>query len=596
MALATAIKKPVQLPQRISVKALAERLSLPLTQVMTELVKNGVMAAMNEEIDFDTAAIVADDLGFTAELEKQTVVESASRQSLSELIKETDESKLVERSPVVVVMGHVDHGKTKLLDAIRKTNVTASEAGGITQHIGAYQVVEKGQTVTFIDTPGHEAFTAMRSRGARVADVAILVVAADDGVKPQTEEAIRIINEARLPFVVAINKVDKPESNPARVKQELAAKNVLVEEFGGKTVCVEVSAKQVQGIKDLLDSVLLVTQVEKENLKANPDRPAIGTIIESHVDSGEGPVATVLVHTGTLKVGDFVSTEDAWGRIKALRNYRGDLIDEAGPSVPARILGLKGAPSVGDTLRTQTDPKVIRELKSKKVVTRRSQSTESATVAKKEDDATKGVQTLPLVIRADTLGSLEAIKESLAKLSHPEVRAEIVQGGLGNITEADVLRAETAQAKLVGFNVVSTPAAESVARGKNMTMTTYDVIYDLVDAVRAALEKMLKPEIIETELGKVKILAVFRTESKSQIIGGKVISGKIIARSLLRVTRGEQAVAEGKLTQLQSQKSNVAEVITGHECGMKFEGPPVVQIDDVVTAFSREIKARHIGG
>lgn len=593
MAETTIANKPVQLPTRLTVKAFAERLSLPLAQVMTELVKNGVMAAMNEEIDYDTAAVVADDLGFTPSHELSE--ESVDRTSLSEILKERDAAKLVDRAPVVVVMGHVDHGKTKLLDAIRKSNVMESEAGGITQHIGAYQVEEKGRKITFIDTPGHEAFTAMRSRGARVADVAILVVAADDGVKPQTEEAIRIMAKAKLPFVVAINKVDKPEANVERVKQELAAKNVLVEQWGGKVVSAEVSAKDGKGLSELLDSVLLVAEVEKENLKANPDRPAIGTIIESHVDPGEGPVATALVHTGTLQVGDVISTGDVWGKIKALKDFQERPIQSAGPSVPARILGLKGAPVVGDIVRVETDPKIIRELKSKKVL-RRQSAAPTVSQETPAETAPTDIQKLALVIRADTLGSLEAIKEALTKLQHPEVTAEIVQIGLGNITEADVLRAETSKALLLGFNVVATPAAVSVALGKNITITTYDVIYDLVASVRERLEKLLKPEVIETELGRVKILGVFRTESSYQIIGGKVTAGKVTAKAQLRVMRGDEQVAEGRIVQLQSQKSNVNEVVSGQECGLKYEGPPVVQINDTVVVLTREVRERRIGG
>ncbi len=593
MAEVATTEKTVQLPARLTVKAFAGKLSLPLAQVMTELVKNGVMAAMNEEIDYDTAAVVADDLGFTPNLE--STEESVDRESLSEIFKEPDAAKLVDRAPVVVVMGHVDHGKTKLLDAIRQSNVMAGEAGGITQHIGAYQVVEKGRPITFIDTPGHEAFTAMRSRGARVADVAVLVVAADDGVKPQTEEAIRIMAKAKLPFVVAINKVDKPEANVERVKQELAAKNVLVEQWGGQVVSAEVSAKSRTGIPELLDSVLLVAEVEKENLKANPDRPAIGTIIESHVDPGEGPVATVLVHTGTLRVGDVVSTGDIWGKVKALKDFQERPIQSAGPSVPARILGLKGAPVVGDIVRVETDPKIIRELKSKKVL-RRQSATPAVSQEAPADTALTQVRKLALVIRADTLGSLEAIKEALKKLRHPEVTAEIVQIGLGNITEADVLRAETSNARLLGFNVVATPAAESVALGKNIVITTYNVIYDLVDNVREQLEKLLKPEVIETELGRVKILGVFRTEPSYQIIGGQVTVGKVTAKAQLRVLRGDEQVAEGRIVQLQSQKSNVSEAVSGQECGLKYEGPPVVQVNDTVVAFTREVRERRIGG
>ncbi|MBI4089981.1 MAG: translation initiation factor IF-2 [Candidatus Kerfeldbacteria bacterium] len=593
MTVTATAKKSVVLPARIAVKAFAERLGLPLTTVMTELVKSGVMAAMNEEIDYDTAAIVADDLGFAPELEQTK--EQVDRQSLSELIKETDNSKVVERAPVVVVMGHVDHGKTKLLDAIRKTNIMEGEAGGITQHIGAYQVTEKGRPITFIDTPGHEAFTAMRSRGARVADVAILVVAADDGVKPQTEEAVRIITEAKLPFVVAINKIDKPEANPQRVMQQLAEKNVLVEGYGGQVVSVGVSAATGTGLTELLDSVLLVAEVERQNLKANPDRPAVGTIIESHVDPGEGPVVTALVHTGTLRIGDVASIGDVWGKVKALRDYTGQPIEQAGPSVPARILGLKGAPEVGDVLQVETDPKVIRELKSKKVLRRGAGAAPVVSESTSEERPGKA-QKLNVVIRADTLGSLEAIKESLNKLKHPEVSAELIQTGLGNITEADVLRAETSQALLLGFNVVATPAAESVARGKHATIKTHKVIYDLVDEVRSALERMLSPEVLETELGRVKILGVFRTERIYQIIGGKVTAGKVVNGSRLRVLRNDAVVAEGKLSNLQVLKTPVHEVTQGQECGMKFEGQPVVQLNDTVVVFTREVRARHIGG
>lgn len=619
MAETATAKKPVVLPARMTVKAFAERLNLPLTAVMTELVKSGVMAAMNEEIDYDTAAIVADDFGFTPEVE--LTKEAVDRQSLSAMVKEADDAKLVERAPVVVVMGHVDHGKTKLLDAIRQTNVMEKEAGGITQHVGAYQVTVPaegeplsrqpsgsreiprkardghapvGRTITFIDTPGHEAFTAMRSRGARVADVAILVVAADDGVKPQTEEAIRIITEAKLPFAVAINKIDKPEADPQRVKQQLAEKNVLVEDYGGQIVSVGVSAAKGTGLTELLDSVLLVAEVERENLKANPDRSAVGTIIESHVDPGEGPVATVLVHTGTLRVGDVASIGDVWGRVKALRDFQGKPIDQAGPSMPARILGLKGAPVVGDILQVETDPKAIRELKSKKIL-RRAGPVPVVTESTSQERADK-VQKLNVVVRADTLGSIEAIKESLTKLEHPEVTAELIQSGLGNITEADVLRAETSQALLLGFNVVATPAAESVARGKSVTIKTYKVIYDLVDEVRAALERMLSPEVLETELGRVKILGLFRTEHAYQIIGGKVTDGKVVNGSRLRVLRHDAVIAEGKLSNLQILKTPVKEVTQGQECGMKFEGQPVVQLNDTVVVFAREVRARHIGG
>ncbi len=432
--------KKIAIPPLIRVKEFALKLNLPLPKVMAELMKNGVLSSMNEQIDFDTAAIIGQDLGFEVIPGKSSAKEDKELdKKLEELIVEKDKSKLKPRPPVVVVMGHVDHGKTKLLDAIRKSNVVAGESGGITQHIGAYQVEKKGRLITFIDTPGHEAFTTMRSRGARVADIAILVIAADDSIQPQTKESIKIINSAKLPMIVAINKIDKPEANPDKVKQDLAAINLAPEEWGGKTICVPISAKAVIGIDDLLEMILLVAETKKEEIVANPNGLAAGTIVESHIDKGEGPVATVLVQNGTLKRGDLIMVGGTfYGKIRAMKDFIGKDLAEAGPSVPAKILGLKAAPSVGDILQVTTE--VGRKSKINKYkLTEQATAYSKPLVEIKKEDKDK-IKYLNIVLKADVLGSLEAIISSLTKSEHPEVSVNIIAKGLGNITESDIDR------------------------------------------------------------------------------------------------------------------------------------------------------------
>ena len=583
----------IELDDTVVIKDLAEKLNLTVTRVIAELMKNGIMSGQNERIDFDTASVIAQDLGFVTT--RSSAEDSVPDVSALEEAK-AEAARLKPRPPVVVVMGHVDHGKTLLLDAIRKTKVAEGEAGGITQSIGAYQIEEKNRTITFIDTPGHEAFSAMRSRGARIADVAILVVAADDGVKPQTVEALKIIRQSRLPFLVAVNKVDKPEADVERVKRELAKSEVVPEDWGGKTVFAEVSAKSGLGIDRLLDLILLVADIEKSSIQADPDRLAIGTIIESHVDAGEGPVATVLVQSGTLKPGDLITVGNVYGKVKTLKDHLGQSLKTAPPSTPARIIGLKGAPAVGDILQAVDDlSEVKKKVKGYQLKSRSAQLAPELTVAHTENESAEPKTVIPVVIKADTLGSLEAIVNALTKLRNDEVAVKVTSKGLGNITEADVLTAETGQAFLVGFNVAVTPAAEAVAKGKDISFKLFKIIYDLVDYVRGETEKHLKPEVVTTELGKLKILAVFRTEHSRMIVGGQVTVGKAVKDSLIRVRRGESVVALGRLSQLQSQKREVSEVAGGAECGIKYEGPPVIQVGDSLEFYKEEVKKKSLG-
>ncbi|MFA6410456.1 MAG: translation initiation factor IF-2 [Candidatus Buchananbacteria bacterium] len=609
-------KKTIAIAHVIRVKDFAEKLHLPLSKVMAELMKNGVLSSMNEEIDFDTASIVGQELGYEVIADTATAVENekTTSEKLENLLAETDQTKLQERAPVVVVMGHVDHGKTKLLDAIRKTDVVAGESGGITQHIGAYQVVvrPKGEQpskpkggiprdtrddfakrkITFIDTPGHEAFTTMRSRGARVADIAILVIAADDSIQPQTKESIKIINSVGLPMIVAINKIDKPDANVERVKQDLAALNLTPEEWGGKTICVPISAKAGLGIDDLLDMILLVAETEKENIMANPDKAAVGTVIESRINRGEGPVATILIQAGTLHLGDLVEISGIfYGKIRAMKNFRGEDVLAAGPSMPVKVLGLKAAASVGDILQ------VAEEIDKKKKMSKyqlNQQAVDYSKPMEASSDSQAGTVSLNLILRADVLGSLEAIIASLNKLSSPEVAVNIIIRGLGNITEGDILRAESANALILGFHVKMTLAAENMAKEKKVEIKNYEVIYHLLDEVKKRLEKLLAPEVLKTELGRLKVLAIFRKESDSIIIGGSVTKGRILPNSKADVLRDKRKIGSGYITQLQINKVAVNEIPQGKECGLKFEGKPVVLPGDILEVYQEEVKAKKL--
>ncbi len=588
--------KEVALPKVITVRDFAAKLALPLNIVIGELMKNGILASVNERIDATTASIVAEDLGYkvSTEEEKAPAQQTGmSAEDLKALLGQEDEAKLQARPPVVVVMGHVDHGKTMLLDAIRKTNVVKSEAGGITQHIGAYQVEKKGRRITFIDTPGHEAFTVMRSRGARVADIAILVVAADDGVQPQTVEVIKIIDAAKLPFVVALNKMDKPDVDPQRVKTQLSEHGLLPEEWGGKTVIVPVSAKTGKGIDELLDTILLVADIEKDRIRANPDRRGVGTVIESHIDKGEGPVATVLVQAGTLRRNDILAIGDsAYGRIRAMKDWQNRFVEKAEPGMPVKVLGFKIAPQVGDIAEVPEAGKDLKKLK--KQYSADKQTSISAAPAPSEEEKAGEKKILNIVLKTDVLGSLEAITGTLEKMNTAEVGVTVVSKGLGNISDTDVLSAEAASGVVMGFNVLSTREADVLARDKKVEIKLYKIIYELFDEVKRRLQAMLPAEVITTHLGKLEVLALFRSDKTGHVVGGRVTDGHLATGASVVIYRGEQPMGEGTIAQLQSGKSDVKEVRQGQECGMKIATKTALQVGDVVDVFTVERKERKL--
>lgn len=589
----------VKIPGRITVKDLSNVLDVPLNKLIVELMKNGVLASMNEFLDRDTAAIIAEDLGFTVE----AIVEGATPQNTDETHTQNLEKILSEkniiRAPVIVVMGHVDHGKTKLLDAVRKTNIIDTEAGGITQHIGAYQTIwtdpksKEKRAITFIDTPGHEAFTVMRSRGAKVADIAILVVAADDGVKPQTVEAINIIKAAKLPVIVAINKIDKEGADAMRVRTELSQHGIISDEWGGEVPMVEISAKQNLHIDKLLDTLLLLADMHEADIKAEPNRAAAGTVIEAHVDKGEGPVATILVQTGTLRVNDaLVVNGEIYGKVRAMKNYRGENLTEAGPSSPIRILGFKVTPQVGDVLDVggAGGAKMI-DLKSKRT---QQSGAEQRPVSSTNENPDEPKKYLNVVVKADTLGSLEAIIGSLEKLKNDEVSVKVVGKGLGNISEDDVMLAETTKGILFGFNVSPTSIANEMIMERGVNFKPYKIIYDLLNFVKDELEKLLNPEVIVTEIGNFKVVAIFRTEKNLMILGGRAEKGKLRKDAKVRVKRDGENVGLGKILKLQMSKQDVDEVPEGTECGVQYEGKLRVEVGDVLEAFKEEKKEKKL--
>ena len=589
----------VKIPPTLSVREFATALNMPVAKVMQELMKAGILASLNERIDYETASIVSEDLGFITE-PMESADESVDAHAADRMAEvEEEESHHAEdqiaRPPVIVVMGHVDHGKTLILDTIRKTRVIDTEAGGITQHIGAYQVIKDGKILTFIDTPGHEAFTVMRSRGAKVADVAILVIAADDGMRPQTREAIDIIKAAKLPFVVAINKMDKPGANIELVKSQLGELGLTPEDWGGKTICVPVSAKTGANIDQLLDMVLLVADLEKSTIVANPNRKAGGTISESHVDKGQGPVATVIVQTGTLHASDILSVAGVnYGRVRAMKSFDGKLIKEAPPSTPVMILGFKEAPSVGDILEVPENPNELQTIKSqatkKSAVGQMTIKATGQTEEQVEEDGSKAV--LNVFVKADMLGSLEAIIGMLEKIDNPYVGLTIVGKGLGNVSDAEVLRAEAADAVILAFNVKPTPAAAEIARDKHVAVEQYSVIYKLFENTVERLKKLIPSEKIHTEIGVAEILALFKKTDKGHIVGAKVKKGKLIPGAIVRVLRGGSIVGEGKIEALQSGKSAVKDVLAGQDCGLSFVGKTKIEVGDILEAYTEEIHAR----
>ncbi|WP_244648229.1 translation initiation factor IF-2 [Ruminiclostridium herbifermentans] len=581
-----AVLTSITIPETLTVKELAEALKKTSTEIIKKLMSFGVMATVNNDVDFDTATIIAEEYGVKTE----KAVQISEEDILFDDIEEEDESKLVPRPPVVVVMGHVDHGKTSLLDAIRSTHVIDSEAGGITQHIGAYMVKAKDRRITFLDTPGHEAFTAMRARGAQVTDIAILVVAADDGVMPQTIEAINHAKAANVSIIVAINKIDKPGANPDRVKQELTEHGIVAEEWGGDAIMVPVSAKKRENIDQLLEMVLLVADMLE--LKANPDRQAKGTIIEAKLDKERGPVATMLVQRGTLKAGDSIIAGSAFGRIKAMTNDKGTAIKSAGPSMPVEVLGMNEVPDAGEIFYAVTDEKVAKHLVEKRKYKQKEQQyKKSAKVSLEElyNQIKEGkVKDLNLVIKADVQGSLEAVKSSLMKLSNDEVRVNVVHYAVGAITESDVTLAQVSNAIIIGFNVRPGINVTEAAKAAEVDIRLYSIIYKAIEDVQSAMNGLLEPTYKEVVLGHIEIRQVFKVSNVGTIGGAYVTDGKVQRNSEVRVVRDGIVIYEGKLGSLKRFKDDVKEVTQGYECGVSIEKFNDIKEGDVIEAFIME--------
>jgi len=584
--------RTIEIPGVISVKELGDLMDVSPVEVIKELMKNGVMASINQVIDFDTAAIVATDMGFEAveaqAPEQAAVVVDTSATGLK--IVEEDESKLQPRPPVVTIMGHVDHGKTSLLDAIRETKVQAGEAGGITQHIGAYQVRVNGQDITFLDTPGHEAFTAMRARGAQVTDVAVLVVAADDGVMPQTKEAIDHARAAGVPIVVAMNKIDLPNANPERVKTELAENGVTIEEWGGDTPLVPVSARTREGLDDLLANILVVSEVL--DLKANPDRPAVGVVIEAELSKTRGPLATVLVKTGTLHVGDHVVVGETWGRIKAMLNEHGKRIKSAGPSQPAEILGLNTVPRAGEIATVVPDEKtaraiVLERVRGREAAAMHQQQHVSLDTLFGEISAGK-LKELNIILKTDVQGSIEPIRSSLERLSNEQVKVKIVHTGSGAVTESDVMLAVASNGIIIAFNTSTEAGAERLAANEKVDIRHYNVIYNIIEDVDKALKGMLEPTFKEVVTAHAEVRQVFRVGRRNAIAGSFVRDGTINRNDQARVMRGGEIIFEGKIGSLKRFQEDVREVQTNFECGIQLDGFESFEEGDVIEFYRME--------
>lgn len=575
----------IQIPDEIVVQELALRLKATVAEVVKKAFLMGTMVTATDTIDFDTASLIA--MEFHAKVEKEVVV------TIEERIiddSEDDDTNLVERAPVVVVMGHVDHGKTSILDAIRHANVTAGEAGGITQHIGAYRVEINGKPITFLDTPGHEAFTTMRARGAQVTDIAILVVAADDGIMPQTVEAINHAKAAGVSVIVAINKMDKVGANPENVKQQLTEYELVPEEWGGDTPCIPVSAKTKEGLDDLLEMVTLIAEMKE--LKANPDRAAKGTVIEARLDKGRGPIATVLVQNGTLHQGDIVIAGTCVGRVRVMVNDKGERVKEAGPSVPVEITGLAEVPQGGDIFNAVSDEKLARELVEQRKAVQKEEQFKAQTKVTLDnlfDQMKLGeVKELQIIVKADVQGSVEAVKQSLEKLSNDEVRVNVIHGGVGAINESDVMLAEASNAIIVGFNVRPDSVAAANAESAGVDMRLYRIIYDCIEEIEAAMKGMLAPKTREVVLGTAECRNVIKIKSVGTISGSYVKSGKIVRNAGVRVIRDGIVIAEDTIASLQRFKDAVKEVNEGYECGIGLERFNDIKEGDLFEAYTIE--------
>ncbi|BBA70089.1 translation initiation factor IF-2 [Geobacter sulfurreducens] len=578
-----AIKRIIKISESITVGELAKRMGVKATDLIRVLMKMGMMVTINHPLDVDTATLVASEFGYEIENVAIDVDE------MLESVPDAPES-LRKRPPVVTIMGHVDHGKTSLLDAIREANVIAGEAGGITQHIGAYDVELNGRKITFLDTPGHEAFTAMRARGAKVTDIVILVVAADDGVMPQTREAVNHSKAAGVPIIVAINKIDKPEAKPERVKQELMEFGLVSEEWGGETIFVEVSAKKRINLPELLEMVLL--QADVMDLKANPDKDARGTIVEAKLDRGRGPVATVLVQEGTLKIGDYFVAGVHSGRVRAMQNDRGDKVTEAGPSMPVEVIGFTGVPDAGDVFISLVDEK-----RAKEIASHRQQKLRETELAKHSkmsleqlyDKIQKGeVKDLNAIVKADVQGSVEAVSESLRKLSTDAVRLNVIHSSVGAITETDVNLASASNAIILGFNVRPEPKASALAEKEGVDIRLYNIIYDAVEDIKKAMEGLLEPTLREKYLGRAEVREVFSVPKVGNVAGCYIQDGKMIRNAQVRLLRDNVVIYEGKMSSLRRFKDDVKEVATGYECGIGLENYNDIKVGDVIEDFEIE--------
>ena len=583
---------PVEVASSVVVQDLASALGVSTASVISELIRNGIFATINQSIDYDTASLVAAEMGYEL-VEKGAAERDATAPELvapgasEDGVRITpwgkdDPANLVTRAPIVTIMGHVDHGKTSLLDAIRDTAVASGESGGITQHIGASEAVHGERRIVFLDTPGHEAFTAMRARGAQVTDIAVIVVAADDGVMPQTREAIDHVRAARVPLIIAVNKIDKPDANPDRVKQELADIGVLIEEYGGDIPAVSVSAKQRIGLEELMDVIGLVADLQ--NLQANPDREAYGTIIESKVEKGRGNVATVLIQTGTLRIGDIVTVGQTFGRVRALQNAAGRRVKEAGPATAVEIIGLQDLPEAGDLLRVVPDEKAARD--AAEVVERHAAGSGAASL----EDISAQIQAaetkeLRVILKTDVQGSLGAIRHALDRLSSTETRINILSEGAGDINESDVLLAAASSAVVVGFNTKLDPSAERAVEASGVDVRLYEVIYKLTDDIALALQGLLTPKQVEQIEGHAEVRQLIKAGKAGTIAGSSVLDGRMVRGAQARLMRGGQLVVESRIESLRRFKDDVREVATGFECGIGLAGSPEFAEGDVIECF-----------
>ncbi|MDO8513311.1 MAG: translation initiation factor IF-2 [bacterium] len=582
-------RKNIEIPAIISVKDFAESMELPVTKVIAVLMKNGVIANINENIDCETAMIIGDEFNFDV-VEKK---EPDKTTNAPELEVEDDKAKRISRPPVVTIMGHVDHGKTTLLDTIRKTNVASGESGGITQHIGAYQVIVPGEKkktrlITFLDTPGHAAFSAMRAHGASITDIVVLVVAANDGVKPQTVEAINHAKLAGVPIIVAINKIDLPGANSEKVKQELAERELTPEDWGGKTIMVEISAKTNQNIEELLEMILLVADLK--NLTTNPDKKATGVVIESHMQTGVGPLATILINDGILEQSDTLVVGNTYGKIRFMEDFRGRRIKSATASTPVRVAGLNDVPDFGELVISVENEKTARQMTQVKSMVRGPIAhVESADNPEEEKEKSHNI-----ILKTDVQGSLEAIKTSINQMSTAEIKPSIVNEGVGDISESDINMAETTKAVVIGFRVSIKPQVRQLAERKQVTISIYEIIYQLLDDLKVSMSNMLEPEKVEVNIGNAKILKIFLTQKGEQIIGARVENGRLDVNNEIRIIKGGEVAGNGKITSLHRDQDKVETIMAGIECGIGVRSELSIEEGDIIEAFQTEERVRTI--